>query len=239
MTCREIEDRVALYAGGDLDAEAARHVERHVQTCPACRDLLATVRDQREMMAEWRDAEPSEDALRSVRDGVLAGIGRGDARPGVLHRIGFGPSRPVVWGSAGLAAAALLVFAVWTMSHPQDVEPSPSAAAAQSHTASQAAAVVPAPEAALAPAQPERLASARRETPAPETRPVPGAGPRAAAPPPSPAGTRAMAGPPRGGGPTEGPVRRIEFQTADPNIRIIWLMPGASPDPDRSGAAGR
>ena len=38
-----------------------------------------------------------------------------------------------------------------------------------------------------------------------------------------------------GGEPTApaGSVRRIEFQTADPTIRIIWLMPEAGPGPNR------
>jgi hypothetical protein len=254
MTCAEIEDRVALYAGGELDAESARDVQRHAATCPACQGLLDELREQRETMAEWRDAEPSEDALREMRTGVLAGIARGEARPGVLARMGLRPSRPAAWGLTGLAAAALLVFAVWTgVSRSNDVPPATHASARPSLAASQAA--VETAGRTVAPAPAERRAEAGGETSAPSSPAAASAAapvtlrPRPATAKPATAGATIASVSRRDAedlgasaaisDASPGPVRRIEFQTADPNIRIIWLMPGAAPDPERTGEPGR
>jgi hypothetical protein len=254
MSCAGIERRVALYAGGDLDEASARDLERHLAACEGCRVLLTALRVQREAMAEARAAAPSEDDLDDVRSGVLAAIARGGARRSLADSRRFAPVRSVAWGSAGLAAAALLVFAVWTgVLRSNDVKPASRASAQPSRADVQAAAGTAGRPSAPSPANPR--ADARRELPAPSSRraaaleapPVARPQPNAARPGTAGATTaqvsrhvaedlRAAAAvsdaPP-------GPMRRIEFQTADPNIRIIWLLPGAAPDPERPREPGR
>ena len=257
MSCADIERRVALYAGGDLDGPSARDVERHLATCESCRALLTALRVQREAMGEWRAAAPSQHDLDDVRTGVLAVIGRGDARRSIFDRVWFAPSRLVAWGSAGLAAAALLVFAVWmTMSRSQGVQPAQSAAALPDRPEAQAALVMPAPRTANAtPAPAEQRAEVRGEAPTSSSRAAATAEERQAMRPRPEAARMGTAGVSLAsasrdvGGEVRtaaevshappGPVRRIEFQTADPNIRIIWLLPEQAPDPIRSGVPGR
>lgn len=222
MSCANIEPRVALYAGGDLDEPSARDVERHMATCADCRDLLTVLRGQHDAMGEWRTADFSQDALDDVRQGVLAAIAHGDARPGFFDRIRVAPFRAMAWSSAGVAAAALLVFAVWTTSRPPDVQPVRDAAGATPAPITRAAshaegspATRPRPAATTMATAGKSLASALPAVVADAS--------TAAVVPIAPSG----------------PVRRIEFQTADPNIRIIWLMPDAAPDPAKSAASGR
>jgi len=269
MSCADIARRVALYAGSDLDEASSRDVEGHLAACEGCRELLTVLLGQREAMGEWRAAALSQDDLDEVRNGVLAAIARGDARRSIFDRLWFAPSRPAAWGSAGLAAAALLVFAVWmTVSRSQGVQPAQSAAALPDRPVaravavpapraeSQAAAELPTPVPMPVPAWPELRTDAQRATPAPSSRPLAVAERPAVmpAPPREAAGMRTAEVSPASGPPAvvaeartavavpsapAGPVRRIEIQTADPNIRIIWLMQETAPDPNRSGAAGR
>jgi hypothetical protein len=231
MNCASIEPRVALYAGGDLDGASARDVERHLEACPGCRDLLTVLRGQREAMGEWTSLDLPQDAMDDVRQGVLAAIGRGDAQPGLVDRIRVAPFRSMAWGSAGLAAAALLLVAAWPTSHWQEPAPAPVVAVAAPVPIDRdvrAPITHAAPDAAKPPAARPRPDATRTARAA---RLLASAPPAVLA---EDAGTAAavQTGP-------AGSVRRIEFQTADPNIRIIWLMPEAGPGPTRSGAPGR
>ena len=54
MNCLDWEERIALYAGGDLTGAEAAEVERHVADCAGCqvfwsglRETLAELRDRR------------------------------------------------------------------------------------------------------------------------------------------------------------------------------------------------
>jgi len=256
MSCADIEPRVALYAGGDLDEESGRHLEQHLTTCETCRDLLTALRVQREAMAASWAVALTQDDLDDVRNGVLAAIARGDARRRTLNRLRFAPFRSVAWGAAGLAAAAMLVFAVgMTISRPQDLAPARGAAGPPNRAVAQTAAV-PAPRTLGAvPAQAGRTTDARSEPTAESTRFTAAAGrPSAMRQRLKPtemgtagvslaSGSRGIVAEDRNAveifGAPAGPMRRIEFQTADPNIRIIWLLPEVAPDPNRSGSGAR
>ena len=98
MSCADIERRVALYAGGDLDELSARDVERHLATCDACRVLLTELRVQRDAMAESRAKAPSQDDLDDCADTSARGDCPRGCAAGVFDRIRFLPSRPFVWG---------------------------------------------------------------------------------------------------------------------------------------------
>jgi hypothetical protein len=77
MNCGEWEERVALYAGGDLAAEDAVAVERHVAECAGCQSLLGGLRESQAWLREAH-AEPVEAAhLVAVRARVLAELEQG------------------------------------------------------------------------------------------------------------------------------------------------------------------
>lgn len=103
MTCADRELDIALYAGGDLPAEQAVEVERHLGGCPACQEVLAVYLENRAALA---DASPEVDefAAAAVRRRVIAEL-RG--------------RRTRLWPVFAAIAAAVLVTisvgAMWRM----------------------------------------------------------------------------------------------------------------------------
>jgi hypothetical protein len=112
MSGCEWEERVALYAGGDL---ASAEVERHIAECASCQLLLSGVRESLTLM-QAAHGEPVDSAhYAAVRARVLAEIERAPAR-----RWRF------AWMYAMTAAAVVLAIAMWprpelrlTLSMPQ------------------------------------------------------------------------------------------------------------------------
>ena len=80
MNCRDWEERIALYAGGDATPAEAVEAERHVAGCAGCQVLLSGLRESlRLLRAEHQ--EPVEEAhFAAVRARVLAQIESAPAR---------------------------------------------------------------------------------------------------------------------------------------------------------------
>jgi anti-sigma factor RsiW len=98
MNCRNWEERIALYAGGDLPPKEAAEAEAHLQDCAGCREFAAELREHAAWMREAHHGLPAAADFAAVRAGVLARLER--------------RRRPVVWGlvwGGGFAAAAALV----------------------------------------------------------------------------------------------------------------------------------
>ncbi|MGB9457799.1 MAG: zf-HC2 domain-containing protein [Bryobacteraceae bacterium] len=111
MSCARWEERVALFAGGDLETSEADAVERHLSKCAACSALAADLRLELDGLREVH-AEPLVAAhYAAVRERVLAEL----AKP---------PQRRVAWAwAAGLAVAAA-AWVVWLVVRP-NVLPAP------------------------------------------------------------------------------------------------------------------
>jgi hypothetical protein len=97
MNCREWEERLALYAGDDLDSASHTEVERHVTECAGCQVFLSGLKDSLERLKEAHADPVGEAHLAAVRARVLARVRR-DRR------------RVWVWGLVGVAAALLLAL---------------------------------------------------------------------------------------------------------------------------------
>jgi hypothetical protein len=75
VTCPEYEPLVALQLTGDLgDRGVALQVERHLEECAACRELLEDLRASQAMLRELPAADPA--FLAAVRTEVLARVGK-------------------------------------------------------------------------------------------------------------------------------------------------------------------
>jgi Putative zinc-finger len=98
MNCVEWEERVALYAGGDLAAEEAAGVERHLGECAGCQVFASGMRQALETMREAHREIPVEAHFAAVR-----------AR--VMERIAS-PRRAIWWYAAAAAAILIMVLAV-------------------------------------------------------------------------------------------------------------------------------
>ncbi len=103
MNCRDWEERLALYAGGDLGAPERAAVERHLGECAGCQVFLSGVTEGLRILKEAHTEQPAEAHFAAVRARVLAQVRR-EQRP--WWRKGW------VYGLAGVAAAVLVVIAL-------------------------------------------------------------------------------------------------------------------------------
>jgi anti-sigma factor RsiW len=102
MNCFAWEERIALYAGGDLGPVEAQAVERHVGECASCQLLLSGLRESLSLVREAH-VEPVDAAhFAAVRARVLAELER---RPARWWRFG--------WVYALAAAAVVMLVAMW------------------------------------------------------------------------------------------------------------------------------
>ena len=100
MNCRNWEEKIALYTGGDLTAEEAADVERHLAECAGCQVFASGMSESLALLREEHAEEIGGAAYVAVRARVLGEIER----------------RPSRWWMFGLAAAftaAALLAAVW------------------------------------------------------------------------------------------------------------------------------
>jgi anti-sigma factor RsiW len=111
MSCREREENIALYAGGDLDASRRAELEHHLAECAMCREFA---REMAECLGAMQDAHSEEFApahFTAVRSRVLAEL----------------RSRPQThawrWIAAACAALLLLVLGVARFIHPDPPPP--------------------------------------------------------------------------------------------------------------------
>ena len=132
-----IEDVEAL-AAGRLDAEAKARVEAHVAGCVECREELAWLRAEAELMARRRAAAP--EVRPEIWQGIAERLARPEAAPVPPQPHQTTPVRVrrwslgarVAYGGLVAAAAAAVVVATWPgqVRHvPDDLGHAPSIAA--------------------------------------------------------------------------------------------------------------
>ena len=251
-----------LYAAGDLPAgRESRAVAAHVAGCASCAALAEEYSASREW-ARAADAVPEfgEEFYESLRAGVLDRVNR-DTRPAAPSRVAsFFPAlfagRRLAYAASLSLAACALALALYFFNdggQPQRNEiadvpsggglivpqqhapasPTPPDVTTQEHDGEQQPSTQATPRAGRRRARPageitggsfKRTPTLRRAAPTPDaaTERVLTAASGASLPGVAPRAETAS-------------VSRIEIQTADPDIRIIWLAPAAGAD-DEPGA---
>ncbi len=83
MACSERLESIALYAGGDLEPEAAEALQKHLETCEACREELASLRGARRFASDaFQPATPAPDEF-------LAGVYAARSRIATRRRVRY------------------------------------------------------------------------------------------------------------------------------------------------------
>jgi anti-sigma factor RsiW len=103
MNCRDWEERLALYAGGDLPHDEAVQVERHLGECPGCQMFASGLKESQELIQELHREPLAPAHFARVRAQVLAQLER-EQRP--FWRRGW------AFGFAAVAVATLVMLAV-------------------------------------------------------------------------------------------------------------------------------
>ena len=109
IECKRDRETIAAYVDGELEASARAELESHLETCAACRELVAAQRRLGEMFAALPEVTPPGDfearfwaRMARERDAAPAGFA---AR---LREV-FSPRRGLALGAAAAAALALFV----------------------------------------------------------------------------------------------------------------------------------
>ena len=100
MNCTDWEERIALYAGGDLDPRRGAALERHLAECPGCQLFASGLAESLDIVKAAHGETIAPAHYTALRARVLAAVDRDRRRWRWL------------WASAALAAAAVALIVV-------------------------------------------------------------------------------------------------------------------------------
>ena len=201
MRCDRARRLLALGAGGDLTGQEARRVADHLAGCPECHVYSESLSSTVAWLRSEGAPPVSESEFTELRRRVWGRIGE----KAVPSRRGL-----TDWGRLGLACgAAAAILAAFLIIRRATQETAAVAGPARSPAVSTATAPAAGSETGGRGA-PEMLSRGATREPVPAER-------IAASPPTRLRRHRPLPAEPAG-------VDRIEFRTANPNVRIIWLV---------------
>ncbi|HWC77883.1 MAG TPA: zf-HC2 domain-containing protein [Blastocatellia bacterium] len=232
MNCKRVEESMALYVGRDLDSTAEDAVSAHLRSCAACTRLAAEYSDSQEWLASYAPRIDSE-LLEGVRRGVLGRIPSELTKPTFLELI----TSRFRWEVAFAAAVLIVVLTTLALQanreHRNEAPQQRIADAPENSPRSSPAVVRSEREEQMEPRVPDRKRPRRsglREVVARAVEPIEpewliDAPPTLESEQPLqndlPEATEAE----QQNAVTYDYETRIEIQTSDPNIRIIWFTP--------------
>ena len=111
MNCKQLDELLPLYAGRDLDEKRARLVSEHVQICSTCARVAGEYRDAVELAQHFAPPVFSDNVYASVRRQVMQQIDNKPPAP-LLPQLSVSWFRPrMTWA---IASALIIAFAVFT-----------------------------------------------------------------------------------------------------------------------------
>ena len=227
MNCQSVQELLPLYVSRDLDEDRVQLIAAHVHSCAACFDSAQEYDQMRELAHEFAPPAFSDAVYSGIRERVWQEIEReNESKPALLTQFVAGLFRPRFrWAvaSALIVAAALVAFYL-IADRANDRRPValvPPQALPRTYNA--VATSSPADTGKVP--RIHRPQTGKRTVPAPDRAPVvaetknrqPSGETEAAL------NSNKVAEP--GAGQSSEKVFRLEMQTKDPNIRIIWLTP--------------
>ena len=218
MSCEKYELLIALEVTGDLSPRELAKVETHLAACPACREFAAEMQTSQAAVHLLSETEFSEAACADLRRSVMNEVAVRSSGPDFWRRL----FRPFGWRYAALAGLFALLF-LSAMFYLKQSDPQPVVAGNQNQARQNLPDVKP-ETAKDAESQQQKPVQPRRHKPASRAKFV-------KAPEPESRNDMAVVKPL----PEPGPVNatdeaaddskiRMEIQTRDPNVRIIWFM---------------
>ncbi len=105
MNCAHWEERIALYAGGDLPAAEAAEVERHLGDCPGCQLFASGLKESLQLLQGIHQEEIAPAHFAAVRARVMARL-EGSLQPWWRKLVVVWPGRGRSGGSVPDAGVA-------------------------------------------------------------------------------------------------------------------------------------
>jgi hypothetical protein len=113
MNCKQIEKLLPLYVGHDLDARSEGLVTAHVESCAACSAATGEYRQTRELLQEFTPPAFSEDVYAGIRQNVWRQI-ESESTTVSMSELIAGWFRPrVIWAAASALLFAVLVLGIF------------------------------------------------------------------------------------------------------------------------------
>ena len=230
MKCKNVEPLLSLYVGGDLEEEHSRLVAAHLQSCTECTLAADEYAGAGQLLQAYEPPVFSAEVYAGIREQVLNEIGRGShapMRPGIFEQLFLALVQPRMrWITAALLLA-ISVTVLYLSRKPSRQLPNDRQVAVRTGEPNQAGSGADVrsedrnESAGLS--SPSNTGQARKVT---TRRPI--TRKREA----NAAVQRVV----RVSQPSNGPAPlRVELQTSDRNIRIIWL---SGPPPGGGGTDG-
>ena len=214
MNCKQAEELLPLYAGRDLEVKRARLVTEHLQTCATCTRVADEYRQSVQWTGQFAPPVFSEDVYAGIRQRVLRQIQTEATAPSWAQPIArlFRPR--LTWAIAGMLLVVVSMLAIYFLvnrKHEQQVAGS-QPASIQPATKEEDKRVV------LPPAVNTGATQQQAGIPQPRRKRSRGIVARRPSSLPQP-----TLFPPRTSASLDKTLR-VEIQTQDPNIRIIWFV---------------
>jgi hypothetical protein len=212
-TCSSIEPWLPLYAGGDLDPVKMEKVEAHLAACIGCARTALELEDARIWLRSAEVPEFDDETLLQLRHAIRRKV---DNERREIDRWAWLRMclRPAVLATTAVLLAAALAFFWWSR-RPGELakhETPPQNVEVEKHSHGETGGNV----ANLNTQLRRRNHRLSRRTQLPQVE--------------LPSGDRQIVEAlPRDVNQADSPMVRLEIQTADPNIRIIWLTPAEAP----------
>ena len=232
MNCRQIEKYLPLYAGHDLSGSREQLIAAHLQSCDACTEALADFQNARELMHTFAVPSFSDEVYADIRKSVWRQI-ESESRPTLFAAVAAWFQPRLVWTAAAAMLVTLSVVGVYVLAQKFTVRPKAIAGVPTIVLPPQPG---PGENSGSDSSQPERPGRPRQaDAPNRRQRPVRMVAPdrsiAARAYSPDVQVPKVESSSPIIGADDvdlgSGSVR-MELQTRDPNIRIIWFTQGDS-----------
>jgi putative zinc finger protein len=101
MNCTHIKRLIPLYVGGDLNTEEVAGVRKHIETCERCRGLVAEFEESQGWLRDFTAPQFDETVFKNLRDAVREEIARVESRPSLFDLL------MPVWNIRSVIAASL------------------------------------------------------------------------------------------------------------------------------------
>ena len=114
MNCKQIQEVLPLFVGHDLEEKKERKVAAHVQSCLECFDAAKEFRETRQLLREYGSPEISQQVYGEIRWHVLQEIQAESAQLS-LRQVVINPFRPrLAWALASMLIVVLMLAVYFT-----------------------------------------------------------------------------------------------------------------------------
>ena len=220
MNCKQVEDLLPLYVSHDLADKQARSVTDHLQNCAACAVVLNEHREAQQLLQDFAPAAFDAGAYDAIRQNVWRRIETESAKPAVTELIAGWFAPRLAWAAAAMILMAVAIGGIYLFTSRNTDRretvvntPSPKVNPPVKQEGSDGARVaVSGKEKRSQPSQARPTAHKRGRETVPDSRETLVAT--------APDASRSTGATVDAG---QGKTVRMEIQTSDPNIRIIWF----------------